>query len=92
VCCQAHALGLRVMLKPHVDPLTHNTPIGNTWRGDIGQYFNASQWDSWFASYGKMLLHYAAIGEAHGVAMLSMNCELITANLQARRTLTRSRS
>lgn len=27
----AHDLGLRIMLKPHVDPLTDNSPIGNTW-------------------------------------------------------------
>lgn len=32
-----------------------------------------------------MLLHYASMGEAEGVEMLSMNCELITANMQADR-------
>ena len=82
---KARQLGLRVMLKPHVDPLTDNTPVGKTWRGDIGKFFNESQWDAWFASYGAMLLHYAAMAEELGVSMLSMNCELITANLQASR-------
>ncbi len=79
----AHELGLQVMLKPHVDPLTDNAPIGKTWRGDIGKFFNASQWDAWFASYWAMLSHYAMLAEREGVAMLSMNCELITANNQS---------
>ena len=29
-------LGLQVMLKPHVDLLRDNKPLGRFWRGDIG--------------------------------------------------------
>ena len=47
---QAKALGLSVLLKPHVDPLTHNAPLGPTWRGEIGEFYNESQWDQWFES------------------------------------------
>ena len=72
-------------LKPHVDPLTDNAPIGKTWRGNIGEFFTAKEWDAWFDSYGNMLLRYAALGEQTGVEMLSMNCELITANNQTAR-------
>ena len=45
-------------------------------------FFNASQWNAWFESYWAMLQHYARIAEAEGVEMLSMNCELISANNQ----------
>ena len=82
---RAKQRGLKVMLKPHVDPLTDNAPIGKTWRGDIGQFFAPRQWDAWFESYGTMLLHYASMGERLGVEMLSVNCELIAANNQTAR-------
>ena len=86
---QAHALGLNVLLKPHIDLLRDNKPEGRFWRGDIGGCpegmppaphppegiipFNSSQWNSWFTSYGKFLLPYAALAEAEGVEMLSVN-------------------
>ena len=79
----AHSLGLKIMLKPHVDPLTNNAPLGKTWRGQIGEYFTAKEWDAWFASYWTMLRHYAELAEREHIEMLSMNCELITANNQS---------
>ena len=82
---RAHALGLKVMLKPHVDPLTDNAPLGHTWRGDIGKFFDNALWDAWFASYWRMFSRYARLAEAEGVEILSMNCELITANNQSMR-------
>ena len=81
----AHALGLKVMLKPHLDPLTDNAPIGKTWRGQIGSFFGEEQWAEWFESYWGMLGRYAAMAEREGVEMLSMNCELIAANNQSAR-------
>lgn len=81
----AKSRNLSVMLKPHVDPLTDNAPIGNTWRGQIGEYFGDQQWDEWFESYWSMLKRYATIARAEGVEILSMNCELISANNQTRR-------
>ena len=80
---KAKALGLKVMLKPHLDPVTDNAPLGKTWRGDIGKFFNASQWDDWFESYWERILSkYGHLAAREKVDMLSMNCELITANNQ----------
>lgn len=88
----AHALGLRVMLKPHVDLLRNNKPAGAFWRGDIGgcpaawnasvQRFTPGQWDAWFASYEAFLLPYARLAQREGVAMLSVNTELYCPNIQ----------
>ena len=76
---------LQVLLKPHVDPLTDNAPIGHTWRGNIGEFFDESQWEAWFESYWNMLSHYARMAARENVEILSMNCELITANNQTQR-------
>ena len=92
---RAKSLGLKVMLKPHVDLLysTGGTPgHGATyWRGDIGgcypkdatnQPFTGKQWSAWFASYEAYFLPYARLAQSEGVEMLSMNCELYCPNRQ----------
>ena len=95
----AHALGLHVLLKPHVDLLRDEKPSGRFWRGDIGgcpaadwspppagvSPFTPEEWGAWFKSYTEAFLPYAALAERLGVAMLSMNCELYCANRQAAR-------
>ncbi|MDI6844660.1 MAG: hypothetical protein QME28_00820 [Candidatus Saccharicenans sp.] len=68
----AHRLGLKVMLKPHVDLL--NDPAH--WRGQIGQYFNEAAWQQWFSSYRQFILHYAAMAGASGVEQFCIGCEL----------------
>jgi hypothetical protein len=76
---QAHSLGLRVLLKPHIDLLRDNKPAGRFWRGDIGGCpegmppaphpptgvtpFDSAQWKAWFASYRTFLSGYAALAE-----------------------------
>ena len=70
---RAHALGLSVMLKPQVDLLNDSAH----WRGNIGENFTAPQWDAWFASYGDMLLQYAALAQEERVEMLAVSTELI---------------
>ncbi len=55
----AHSLGLRVMSE-HL--LWTSDPEGH-WAGDIGDYYTEEQWTEWFASYGKMILEYAAYAE-----------------------------
>ena len=98
---QAHALGLKVLLKPHIDLLRDNKPKGRFWRGDIGgcpegmppaphppagvKRFTATEWDAWFASYAQFLAPYASLAQEEGVAMLSLNTELYCPNLQADR-------
>lgn len=59
-----HLLGMKVMLKPHVDP-RDGTP-----RMDI----IASE--EWFNSYEKMILHYAALAEKNKVEIFSVGTEL----------------
>jgi hypothetical protein len=68
----AHQLGLKVMLKPHVDLL--NDP--NRWRGQIGQNFNEAAWQQWFSSYREFILHYAQLAAQAGVEQFCIGCEL----------------
>lgn len=53
---QAHELGMKVMLKPHLW-ISHSE-----WQGHI-QPAGPDGWDKWFASYQKFILHYAALAE-----------------------------
>jgi len=74
----AHALGLRVCLKPVV-----NVADG-TWRAHIG-FFDwdvpgEPSWTEWFASYRRFILHAARIAEAEGCAMLCVGCEMVRAD------------
>lgn len=68
----AHQLGLKVMLKPHIDLL--NDP--NHWRGQIGLYFNEAAWQQWLSSYRQFILHYAQIAAATGAEQFCVGCEL----------------
>lgn len=66
----AHRIGLRVMLKPHIDLLSDRD---GPWRGNI--YANDPA--IWFDSYTTMILKYAALSQALEVEMMSLECELI---------------
>jgi hypothetical protein len=68
----AHQLGLKVMLKPHVDLL--NDP--GHWRGQIGQNFSETGWQQWFGSYRQFILHYAVMAAENGVEQFCIGCEL----------------
>ena len=70
----AHELGLRVMLKPHLD-LSMDPPydrplIGTEWR-------HPAEWDRWFASYGRFIFHFADIAQAEGVEQFAVGTELV---------------
>jgi len=69
---RAHALGLKVMLKPHVD-LSNDAAH---WRGEIGQGFGEAQWAAWFTSYTRFITHYAQLAQACGVEQFCVGCEL----------------
>jgi len=73
---EAHALGLRVFLLPlvYVDVMR-----GEEWRGAL----DPPDWDAWFRSYRRMILHYAAMAEDEGVEYLSVGSELCSS--EARR-------
>ncbi len=70
----AHGLGLKVMLKPHVDLL--NDP--SHYRGEIGPNFTEADWAAWFASYREFILHYAGIAAQEGADLFCVGCELGT--------------
>ncbi len=67
---EAHALGLSVTLKPHLD-----TQDGQ-WRAYINPV-GASARAAWFAAYDSEILHYAALAQANHVEMIVIGTELI---------------
>lgn len=70
---EAHRLGLKVMLKPHVDLLT-----ANQWRGQIGEGFATEEaWTTWFASYHNFIGHYASLAQIYRVEQFAIGTELV---------------
>ena len=63
---EMHALGLKVMLKPHVDVRD------GTWRAQI----TPTDASRWFESYTAFMDHYVAIAAEKRVAMLCVGTEL----------------
>jgi hypothetical protein len=72
VITQAHSLGLKVMLKPHVDIASDP----NLWRSYIGQGFTETEWNAWFASYQDFINHYAQLAQIYGVEQFCVGTEL----------------
>lgn len=68
----ARELGFKVMLKPHVW-LRHQSD--ERWRGTIAMN-SEEDWEAWFRSYGKFILHYAALAETEGVEIFCIGVEL----------------
>ena len=64
---RAKSLGLRVILKPHLDSQD------GAWRA----FINPSDADRWFANYAAMLNGYADLGRLHGAEGLCVGAELI---------------
>ena len=74
----AHERGVKVCLKPVV-----NCTDG-TWRAFIG-FFDwdvpgEPQWNQWFESYERFILHYAAIAEEEGCELFCIGCEMVRAD------------
>jgi hypothetical protein len=73
VITQAHSLGLKVMLKPHVD-LSQDP---SHWRGQIGTEFTTeAEWSAWFASYRDFIEHYADLAQSYDVDQFCVGTEL----------------
>jgi hypothetical protein len=70
----AHAAGLRVMLKPHLD-LSEDF---SHWRGEIGKSFDQSQWQVWFESYTAYITHFAKIAQDQNVDAFVVGTEMVT--------------
>jgi hypothetical protein len=66
---RAHELGLKVMLKPHVDIQDE------TWRAMI-EFDNEADWHAWFSSYTAFITHYADLAQDKGVEQFCVGCEL----------------
>jgi hypothetical protein len=72
----ARGLGMRVILRPIIDP-DWNLPVNRgQGRGRIGAYFGDGEWAAWFASYRVFLLHWAAVAAAEHVEVLCVGAEL----------------
>jgi hypothetical protein len=76
---RAHDLGLKVMLKPHVD-LSNDD---QHYRGEIGPNFTAADWAAWFVSYRPFILHYASMAERTDCELFCVGCELGTTAVHA---------
>jgi glycosyl hydrolase family 113 len=63
-----HALGLKVMLKPHVDVKD------GSWRGTI----RPSDTSAWFSSYDAFVSRYARMAQTQGVELFDVGTELVT--------------
>lgn len=68
----AHGLGIRVMLKPHLD--LSDDP--DHWRGEINMGYDETAWDIWFKSYNDFITHYAALAQQTNVDFFSVGTEL----------------
>jgi len=68
----AHSLGLKVMIKPHLDVLDSSN---GAWRGDISCSVEP-EWQEWFENYKVFILHYAKIAQDNNVEMLCIGTEL----------------
>ena len=72
----AHKLGLKVMLKPHLD--LRNEIENDWWRGEIGPDFTSeAQWAAWFASYRDFIEHYAQLAQTYGADQFCVGTELL---------------
>lgn len=77
---RAKAKGLRVMLRPAVDPLDGTSRL----------YLNPSSPSAWFASYRTMINHYADLATRLGVDSLSVGLELQSLTVPAYESYWRS--
>ena len=72
IIAYAHSIGLKVMLKPHID--LSNDPDHD--RASIGSDFSDADWATWFASYTSFIGHYATLAAATDCEQFSVGCEL----------------
>jgi hypothetical protein len=71
---RAHELGLKVMLKPHVD--LRNLTNSTDGRYRIGFGSDEQAWSAWFESYTAFITHYAELAEAQKAEAFVVGTEL----------------
>lgn len=64
-----HELGMKVMLKPHIDLMN------GEWRGMIS-FENEEDWHEWFNSYRNFICHFASMAENYSVEQFCIGTEL----------------
>lgn len=69
----AHNLGLRVMLKPHIDISDDSLH----WRGQIDFGDDEQSWKAWFGSYTDFITHYADLAQALNADFFVVGTELV---------------
>ena len=78
----ARSLGLRVILRPMIDPDWRLAANAGAWRGEIGKHFSRPEWAAWFDSYRAFILRWAAVAAAERVDVLCVGAELEAAEGQ----------
>jgi hypothetical protein len=66
---KAHSLGMKVSLKPHLDPKDNST-----WRAQI----EPDDRPKWFSQYSSFLYYYADLAQRNGVEQIVVGSELIS--------------
>ncbi|MFC1548884.1 hypothetical protein ACFL5E_02885 [Candidatus Omnitrophota bacterium] len=70
---RAHKLGMKVMLKPHIDLIDKYD--GTYWRADIG-FTIEKDWKIWFEEYQEFIVSYARLARQMNVELLCVGTEL----------------
>ncbi len=70
----AHQLGMKVMLKPHIDLFRETDPT--LFRGNIAFGQDESAWQAWFANYTAFITRYAKFAQDRGVEAFVAGTEL----------------
>ena len=78
----AHNLGLRVVVRPMIDPNWNLPQNKGTSRGRIGETFNREEWAAWFVSYRFFLNKWAMIATNEGVEIFCAGAELLSTQAQ----------
>jgi hypothetical protein len=68
---RARALGLKVFLFPILDVQNRKA---QEWRGAL----RPKDWEAWWQSYRRFILHYAALSRRAGVELFAVGSELVT--------------
>jgi len=71
---KAHELGMKVMLKMHLDIIDKSD---GSWRGEIG-FRKEDAWAEWFRGYNRYIMHYVSMAEKEKVEMVCVGTELST--------------
>jgi hypothetical protein len=69
----AHAAGLKVLIKPHI--WSRDFGGNKKWHGDIAMTSEAD-WATWFEQYSRYVLQQAKLAAEHKAEALSVGCEL----------------